>query len=140
MTSDAAYEERGGQGVSWNLPRIVAVEAFRVRYAPPAFHVVDRQYRGVDEGVEITIQTDGPIPERALAPVLYIGDEPLTESEPAGVLRYRFFGLAPDRLREGAPVALGWTMANSPRVESGFRFRIQGEIEKEGSPAAPTGQ
>lgn len=139
MASDAAQPEPGGRGVSWHLPQILAVEALRIAYAPPAYHVVAREYRAVSDAVEITIQTDGPIPERALAPVLFVGDEQLTESEPAGVLRYRFFGFEPDRLREGAPLALGWTVANSPRVESGFRFRIQGELTKEGTPTAPTG-
>jgi hypothetical protein len=132
MASDAAQRESGGGGVSWALPTIVSIEALRVFYYPPIFHVIEHELQPVKEAVEITIQTAKPIPERALWPVLFIGDEPLTESEPAGPLRYRFFGVFPDRLKEGAPVALGWSTNDSPKIESAFQFRIHGELHKEG--------
>ena len=136
MASDAAQQEPTSGGVSWKLPRIIAIEALRTVYHSPTYHVIEHELRPVREAVEIVVQTAEPIPERALAPVLFIGEEQLTESEPAGPLRYRFFGFWPDRLKEGAPVALGWTMSNSPRVESAFRFRIHGEVKKEGAERA----
>jgi hypothetical protein len=136
MASDAAQQEPTKRGTSWRLPKIVAIEALRVHYVSPAYHVMEHELRPVREAVEIVIQTAEPIPERALSPVLFIGEEELTESEPAGPLRYRFFGLWPDRLKEGASVALGWSMSNSPRVDSTFRFRIHGEVKKEGPEVA----
>jgi hypothetical protein len=131
VTGDLAQGDAGGV-VRWRLPRIVAIEALRVRYSTPSYHVIDRELRPVSDAIEVVIQTEEPIPERALAPVLYIGDEELTESEPAGHLRYRFFGFYPDRVKDGAPIALGWTMANSPRVQSDLLFRLHGELTKEG--------
>jgi hypothetical protein len=137
MAGDAAQQEPiRGRGVSGRLPKIVAIETLRVYYVTPTYHVMEHELRPVREAVEIVIQTAESIPERALAPVLFIGEEQLTESEPAGPLRYRFFGLWPDRLKEGAPIALGWSMSNSPRVESTFRFRIHGEARKEGPEVA----
>jgi hypothetical protein len=132
MASDAAQREPGRGGVSWTLPKIVGIEALRAFYQPPTFHVIEHKLQPVNEAVEITIETAEPIPERALWPVLFIGDEPLTESEPAGPLRYRFFALFPDRLKEGATVALAWSMNDSPKIESVFQFRIHGEVRKEG--------
>jgi hypothetical protein len=136
VTGDLAQSDAGRGGIRWRLPRIVAMEALRVRYSPPAYHVIERELRPVSEAIEIVIQTEEPIPERALAPVLFVGDEELTESEPAGYLRYRFFGFYPDRLKESAELALGWTMANSPRVQSELRFRLQGDVRKEGGPTS----
>ena len=125
MASDAAPQELGRGAGSNRLPKIVAVRIARVRYQPSQQHVIQRKMTAVEEAVEVLIQTAEPIPERALAPALFIGDEVLTESEPAGHLRYRFYAFDMDRLKEGAPIALGWTMGNSPKVESEFRYQVE---------------
>lgn len=108
----------------WELPNVEHIEIVRVRYEPPKAHVVEGRLQHVVEAVELLICTETPIPSRALAPALFVGEVTLTESEDAGESCYRFFAFEPDRLVEGAPIALGWTMHGSPRRETGFRYQI----------------
>ncbi len=67
------------------------------------------------------------LPERAVAPVLFVGDHRLTESEPAGFRKYRFFAFDSTALKEDAPISLGWDVAQSPRSETGVRYKLQPE-------------
>jgi hypothetical protein len=127
MASDSGQRERGSGAVVWRLPKIIAVHIARVRYRQPQYHVIQHKMTPVETAVEVVIQTTEPIPERALSPALFIGEEILIESEPAGHLRYRFYAFEEARLKEGAPIALGWTMSNSPKVESDFRYQVEGE-------------
>jgi len=125
MASDAAPRKPGLSRELWHLPNVTHVEVVRAHYKPPRPHVIQQKMRPVHEAVEIVIQTDGPIPERALAPVLFVGDVVLTESEPAGPLRYRFFAFDFDKLTEGAPLSLGWTMNDSPKVPTKFHYKVE---------------
>jgi hypothetical protein len=109
----------------WRVPDIVAMEAVRVSYAKPRERVLGGRTVPVAEAVEVLIQTSEPIPVRALAPALHIGDVVLTESEPAGPLRYRFFGFEPDMLQDGSEVSLGWITAGGGRPKPiALRFGI----------------
>jgi len=109
---------------SWVLPRALTVEAVRVRYSRPRRHVTGGRVSEHNEAVEVTIRTDGPIPVRALAPELRIGEAVLTESEPAGPNLTRFIGFDIDRLQDGAEIALGWSSTKSPPERTGFHFRV----------------
>jgi hypothetical protein len=134
MMGDAAQLGQGpgggGSGDLWTLPDIVWVDTERVTYDPPRRHVAGGQVLQMREGVEVTIQTDGPIPVRALAPQLHIGDAVLTESEPAGHLRYRFVGYDVDSLKDGENISLGWSMARSPLKVSQFRYHVDRTVKK----------
>lgn len=133
MTGDAPQLGQwpgGKEGDLWTLPDIVWVDTERVTYDPPRRRIAGGQILQVREGVEVTIQTDGPIPMRALAPQLHIGDVVMTESEPAGHLRYRFVDYEPDRLKEGESISLGWSMADSPLKVTQFRFHIDRTVKK----------
>lgn len=130
MASDAAPRDTGPSRGLWHLPNVTRVEVVRVHYREPRSHVIQRQMRPVQEAVEIVIQTDEPIPDRALAPVLFVGDAPITESEPAGHLRYHFFAFDADKLTEGALLYLGWTTSTSPKVPTTFQYTIEREETK----------
>jgi hypothetical protein len=108
----------------WRLPRILDIKSIRRRYSEPLV-----SYRGLErvehlEAVEIVVSTDGPFPIRALAPVLYIDDEPVDHWEIEGVNEYRFFAFEPERLKDGAPIALGWPDDRRPREPAKVRFRV----------------
>jgi hypothetical protein len=125
MTTDADGKDPGPRPVDlWRLPRILAVEVARVRYRPPRPHVVAGRSVAMREAVEVTVRTAAPFPVRALAPVLYVGDVALTESETIDEKLTRFFAFEPRKLRRGAPIALGWV--NAPgREPTRFRFGMR---------------
>jgi hypothetical protein len=108
----------------WYLPRILQVEAVLKRYRRPRVIYEGPERMESKQGVEILVKTSGPFPARALSPVLYVGDEPLNEWETAGENTYRFFAVDPSRLKEGAPLALGWPDDLRPRREAKQRFRL----------------
>ena len=62
------------------------------------------------DAVRIDAKLDAPLPIRALSPVLWVGDQRLTECEvtDAQGTSLRFWALKPQALAEGAPLALGW--------------------------------
>lgn len=68
------------------------------------------------EAVELMVKTAGPIPERALSPVLIVGDVAVDDYEVAGQNLYRFYAFEVKQLREGAPMRLEWP-ARRPRHE-----------------------
>lgn len=113
----------------WSLPRILDVQAVRRRYRKP--RVSYRRLERVEhpEAVEILVKTDGPFPTRALAPVLYIGDEPVEHWEMEGKNAYRFFAFEPSRVRDGAPIALGWPNDLRPRQPANARLSIERAAE-----------
>jgi hypothetical protein len=108
----------------WYLPDIRRVEAVTRRYRRPRV-----TYEGLEriehkQAVELLVETTGPFPVRALAPVLYIGDEPVPDWEREDDNRYRFFAFRPERLEEGAPLGLGWPGDPEPRRRAKQRFKL----------------
>jgi hypothetical protein len=108
MTTDAGDRERPGPKPDFELPEVVSARTRRVRHEP-----VRRNFTSalpaVADAVEVLIETAGPIPARALGPVLWVGDIPLTESAADDETHYRFLALEPDRLAADAPLRLGWS-------------------------------
>jgi hypothetical protein len=103
------------------LPDVVAVESVLRRYRDPRYRADGPNVIPVDQAVEITITTSDPFPERALGPVLFIGNTRATESERVGQNRYRFYVYEPEQLEDGAPIGVGWFGQRDPR-QTGFRF------------------
>lgn len=93
------------------LPTILKVTAARVRYPEPKTYIVGDAVAHAQEGVQVDIYTDEEFVARALSPVLYVGDHPLTESDRIGKNHYRFYGLAPAALqmKKGDPLRLAWS-------------------------------
>jgi hypothetical protein len=111
------------------LPEVVAVEAALRAYRKQRFRTRVSELVEVDKAVEITVETAEPIPERALGPVLVIGRMELTESERIGPNRYRFYAYDFEKLKDGAPIRIGWFGQPRDRKDTGFRFEL-GENER----------
>jgi hypothetical protein len=106
----------------WELPDVKSVKIERVRYQTPRKHTIAGRLVEFREGVEITIQTDGEIPVRALSPALHIGPAEVPENERIGEGAYRFFVLDETALEKGAPVVLGWVGIPPTKARSKFRY------------------
>lgn len=122
MTNDQGKREPRGRRPDFRLPAVLGVVARRTRFEPPAHRNFTSSLPAVESTVEFLVETDGPIPARALAPVLYVGDVPVTEVSVQDETHYRFVSVSPDQLRAGAPVTLGWSGLAGERVETGYRF------------------
>ena len=105
------------------LPRPVSVTARLVSFEPPRHRHFDSALPRLERTVELLVETDGPIPARGLSPVLYVGEVPVTEVVADDETHYRFVAMEPERLREGAPITLGWSgMPVSDGVATGASF------------------
>jgi hypothetical protein len=96
---------------------------------------LDRPFRltvqGVDrwesDAIEIEIRVSEPFAIRALGPVLWVGDVPLTTGESEGKGVYRFFAFKPEELRPDAPISLSWGATGAPRKEIGRGYKAPTE-------------
>jgi len=77
--------------------------------------------REESEAVEIEVGVSEPFHIRALGPVLWVGDTPLSVAEFDGRDVYRFFSFEPKELRPGAPISLSWG-TSGPRKETPYRY------------------
>jgi hypothetical protein len=117
------------------LPEVVAVKSALRRYRKPRLRARGREVVEVEEAVEITVTTAAPFPERALGPVLLIGRAQVTESERLAADRYRFYAYEFDKLKQGAPIRLGWFGQPRPVRQTGFRF-VLARNRRPGRPGA----
>jgi hypothetical protein len=126
MTSDPGQREPRGRRPDIDLPRVVSVSSRLRRLDPPARRNFDSELPRLEQTVEFLVETEGPIPARALGPVLYVGDTPVTEVQVDDDTHYRFTALQPTGLQDGAPMTLGWSgqPASGPgdRQDTGLRF------------------
>jgi hypothetical protein len=122
--SQRPERRRPGKDLSF-LPQVVALEAAVRRYRKPRYRVErGSRLEPVEVAVEITLETSEPFPERALGPVLLIGSVEVTEAERVGPNRYRFYAYDVEKLKEGAPIRLGWFGQERPRRQTGFRLEL----------------
>jgi hypothetical protein len=112
------------------LPDVVAVESALRRYRKPRLRTRGPEVEEVQQAVEITIETSEPFPERALGPVLVVGRLEVSEGERIGPNRYRFYAYDVDKLKEGAPIRLGWFGQRRARRRTGFSFALGGGRRK----------
>lgn len=124
MTSDPGELEPPAPRARHELPDVLAVEARLIRYEPPQHHNFRSALPEGGEAVEFLVETDAPIPARALGPTLHVGDAILLEVTALDATHYRFTGFDPARLERGAPIALGWS--GDPEPERSTRFRFEG--------------
>lgn len=122
MTSDPGARERRSKP-DFRLPDVLSVLARTTRFEPPKRRNFSSELPALASTVEFVVETASPIPIRALAPVLYVGDTPVTEVFADDETHYRFVALRPDDLREGEPITVGWSGARGEeRVDTGLRF------------------
>ncbi len=111
-------------GPNWELPEIVDVQSRLANYRPRKPRNFASPLEAVKNAVEIVVTLESPLPIRAMAPVLYVGDTQLTESEAVDKegLQLRFWGLERERLADGAPIALGWMGSRREQRKTKFAF------------------
>lgn len=94
----------------WQLPKILKLEARVAHYRDPKRYTTREGVQQIREAVEVDLYTDGEFVQRALSPVLRIGDVVLVWGERVGKNHYRFRGVEPEMtlMREDSPVELAW--------------------------------
>jgi hypothetical protein len=102
----------------WRLPKIVKMEARLARYRDPKRYTTREGAQQVREAVEVDLYTDGEFVQRALSPVLRVGDAVLDWGERVAKNHYRFRGVEPEMsmMREGSPVELDWPVQRPETV------------------------
>ncbi|MGW6981662.1 hypothetical protein ACWGE1_19830 [Streptomyces sp. NPDC054932] len=101
---------------------MLAVEARLIRYEPPQHRNFRSALPEGGDAVEFLVETDAPIPARALGPTLHVGDTIMMEVTALDATHYRFLGFDLERLQRGAPIALGWSGDLEPERSTPFRF------------------
>lgn len=128
MTGDqGVHVPESEQPDLWALPAIESLSIERVGYREARRHVVSGKVVERSESVEITIQTTGEIPIRALSPALYVGNAEVVENEQLDTTSYRFFVIDEGALKDGAPIQLGWVGHPPRRARTRFRYQRPGD-------------
>lgn len=121
MSSDSGALEPAAPAPRYEMPNVVGVSVRRVR-PERRLRNFESSLPAADEAVEFVVETDEPIPIRALAPVLYVGDVPLTEVTADDPTHYRFVALQPEVLEGDAPLSLGWSGRPQDRQATTYRY------------------
>jgi hypothetical protein len=111
----------------WHLPEVLDVRVRRRRFDPPRRVTTEGVDREVGEAVEVEIRVSEPFGIRALGPVLWVGEVPLTIGERSNDDLYGFFSFEPEALQADAPISLGWNSPGAPRRETHFRYHAPSE-------------
>jgi hypothetical protein len=117
MPSDQAPKIETAQAPDWELPEIKDVKIQSAQFKPRAPQHFDHPLAAVNDAVEIVVSLAAPVPIRAMSPVLWVGKQPLTESEVADKSgkKMRFWSFEPDKLQSGAPIRMLW-MNEQPTI------------------------
>lgn len=128
MTMDSGGSHRAHKPIDlWRLPEILELHVRRRRFQREFRVTTAGKDHYVQDAIEVEIQVSEPFAVRALGPVLWIGDEPLTVAESDGKTTYRFFAFRPEALRMGDPISLSWNTPGAKRSETRFRFAMPAE-------------
>jgi hypothetical protein len=105
-----------------HLPDILDLVIRWRRFDPPKRVTVAGKDTRAEEAVEVEVRLSEPFRIRAVGPVLWVGDEPLTIGDSPTERVYRFYSFAPARLRAGAAITLSWNTAGAPQKETKYRY------------------
>jgi hypothetical protein len=100
--------EHNAQNQNFKLPQIENIEIKLIPYEAPKLRYFKSSFSKYSQAIEFLITTDAPIPVRALSPVLYIGEMPLTEGETIKENSYRFLAFEINELKDNTPIYFGW--------------------------------
>jgi hypothetical protein len=100
--------EYKGQKQNFQLPQIKDLKIKEIPYKPPKLRYFQSSSSKYSKAIEFTVTTDGPIPVRALSPVLYVGKIPIIEGGPIKVNLYRFLAFETNKLKLNEPIYFGW--------------------------------
>ena len=125
MTSDAGYLEPRAPRPQWELPKVLKIRIARVPYEAAQYRHFESVYARYNEAIEFLVQLDGPFPVRALSPVLFVGDTPVTEGEVVDQNVHRFLAFEFEKLEQGAPISFGWPgQPAKVRQQTQFRYEL----------------
>jgi hypothetical protein len=127
MPMDQAPQIKSAPSPQWELPPIADVAIRNAPYTPRATRNFANPSDAVSDAVEIVVSLQSPMPIRAMAPVLWVGGERLTESEPVDKegRQMRFWGLNRAGLQDGAPIRMAWMNEEPPQARdaAGFTYK-----------------
>lgn len=110
----------------WRLPKITDIQIRRTDYQPPERRFIVSAFAQYREAIEFLVQFEGEYPlNRALSPILYVGNTPVGESEIVEDDRIRFLAFEPQRLEEGAPISIGWSGSSQEAVKTEFTYSLE---------------
>jgi hypothetical protein len=108
------------------LPEVLSVDVRHRDFDPPRRITTQGVDREVHEATEIEVRVSEPFGIRALGPVLWVGDEPLTVGESDNKDMYRFFSFTPEALQPETLISLSWGISG-PRKPTRYRYTIPAE-------------
>src|SRR5438874_449126 len=106
----------------WRLPKILELHVLSRHFDPPKRVTTKGVDRRVSDGIEIRVRLSEPFTIRALWPVLWVGDEPLTIAESDGKNTYRFLCFDPRKLKAKAPISLSWNSPGADREKTEYFY------------------
>jgi hypothetical protein len=115
MPFDQAQQIETARRPNWEMPEMTGVKIRAAEFRPRATRNFKTPMAEAKDAVEIVVSFKTPPPARAMAPVLYVGDTPLTESEAVDKegKEMRFWAFDRSKLKEGAPLEVRW-MGEAP--------------------------
>jgi len=125
MPVDATPPEAPGPAIEWKLPSVREIAIRRVRgEPPPKLQYFRSSVPELPEVVEFEIVLDGPLPGRALPPVLYVGETPVFQRRVDPDAHRHVFQAPPNQLRQDEEISFGW-YGDPPqqRMRTGQRYR-----------------
>jgi hypothetical protein len=124
MSSDQAPQIQTARGPNSELPEITDVKINYAPFKPRATRNFTNPMDAVKDAVEIVVSLQSPVPIRAMAPVLWVGGERLTESEAVDKegKQMRFWGFSRAKLRSGAPLTMSWMNEDQPKTRKKAKF------------------
>ena len=124
MPFDQAPQIESAPAPKFDLPEITGVKIQYASFTPKATRNFANPLTAVQDAVEIVVTLKSPLPIRAMAPVLHVGDARLTESEPVDKegKQIRFWALDRTQLKPGAPVSMAWSGQAPPQVKTKPKF------------------
>ena len=109
----------------WRLPRLVSIAVRHVTYPQPKVYYVGTERKETRQAVELRVQTDAPLPIRAVTPILKIGNTVIADYNTEGATRYRFVAYEPERLEPGAVIRWGWPNSAEGLIATPFRLSLE---------------
>lgn len=125
MSSDSGERLSELLRADFAMPTVVDIQIRETKFEAPRLRNFASSLQSSEDAVEFIVKTDGPIPVRALAPALYVGETPVTEATEVEPNTYRFVAPARERLEYDAPISLSWSGQRPVDVKNvTFRFRL----------------
>lgn len=124
MSSDSGEQLPKPPRTDFSMPEVLDIQIRATTFEAPRLRNFKSSLSSSDDAVEFIVTTDGPIPGRAVGPVLYVGQTAVTEVTKIGLNTYRFVAPARESLKRDAAIGLSWTGQLPSDVKNpAFRYR-----------------